>query len=186
MSLGYRRAFARLTAARERLLELRASRIEQLLRLRTYLRGELAEFVATLDPITGVRFAEIRSEGSKANGDLSLTIAFFEGTTLRLGVDREGTFVCGASPPEMLAGIGRIYDLRVRGDAGYAEFDYEPEGEPGARRSGNFGELAMRLVDRAVAAAERDVDRIPERGIAFAAQIAEAARARGGLGFSIG
>jgi hypothetical protein len=186
MASAYQRGFSRITAARQHLVDVRAARMEQLLRLRTYLRGELADFTQTVDPITGVRLAEILAEGSKTNGDLSLAVTFFEGSNVRFAVDRRGRFVCTATPADVLDGIARILDIRVRGDVARAEFDYEPEGESGTRRTANFDSIVERLVERAALAAEADLDRVPERHVAFSAQLAEAARARGGLGFSVG
>jgi hypothetical protein len=186
MASDFGAGFSRIAAARHRLLEVRATRIEALLRFRAFLRSRLVDFVSTIDPITGVRYAEIVCEGSKTSGDLALTLSFFEGSTLRFSVDRQGRYGLAAKPPDLLLGIGRILEMRVRGDGSHAEFEYEPEGDPGARRSGDLGALVERAIDHVARSAEREAEEIPERRIAFAAQLAQAARARGGLGFSVG
>jgi hypothetical protein len=135
MASAYQRGFSRITAARQHLVDVRAARMEQLLRLRTYLRGELADFTQTVDPITGVRLAEILAEGSKTNGDLSLAVTFFEGSNVRFAVDRRGRFVCTATPPDVLDGIARILDIRVRGDAPHRKLRLDRRTPRRARRS---------------------------------------------------
>ena len=90
MASDFSRSFERVIAARERLIELRGERIGQLLRLRMYLRARLSDFLSNTDPVGGMRLAELLAEGSKAYGDLALTLAFFEGSRLRLAVDKSG------------------------------------------------------------------------------------------------
>jgi len=146
--------FARMLAARQRLLDLRSSRIEQLLRVRGVLRELLGDFFETLDPIANVRLAEISAEGSKAHGDLAITLSFFEGTRMRLAVQRSGRFSHSVSIPSAFDDVARIEEIDVSGDMKRAGLLYEPIGEPGVRRRLDLIATALSLLAHAVAAVE--------------------------------
>ncbi len=167
MSITIKQGHTRILAARQRLLDVRGERIEQLLRLRTYLRALLAEFVTNVDPVSGQRLAEVAAEGSKANGDMSVIFAIFEGTKLRFSVDSLGRFSATTSPVEMMSDIGRLTGLRVSADASRAEFDYEPVGQPGVRKVGDVAKLVALVIERAALSVEGDIVDAPQREVSF-------------------
>ena len=177
VSTAIKQGHARIIAARQRLLDVRGERIEQLLRLRTYMRALLSDFVTNVDPVTGQRLAEVAAEGSKSNGDMAMTLAIFEGTKLRFAVDSLGRFSASTVPSELMTEVGKIVGLRVSGDSSRAEFDYEPAGQPGVRKIGDVAKLVALIVDRAAQSVESDVVDAPQREISFAGRPgAEAAR----------
>ncbi len=177
VSITIKQGHTRIIAARQRLLDVREERVEQLLRLLTYLRALLAEFVGSVDPVSGQRLAEVGSEGSKANGDMAVVLAVFDGTKLRFAVDRVGRFSATTHPPELMAEIGRLVGLRVSADATRAEFDYEPAGQPGARKVGDVSKLVALIIERAAISVESDVVDAPQREVSVAARAVDTSRA---------
>jgi hypothetical protein len=160
---------ARILAARQRMIELRSLRSEALQRYRSYARTGLADFIMNVDPISGSRLVEVAAEGSKANCDLSVAVAFFEGSHLRLSIDARGTLTIAATPPGVLPHIGRVLDLIVPMDNSRAELVYEPaEGPPGARRVLDLSEVLCRLVDHAAKAVESELGEIATTPVAAA------------------
>jgi hypothetical protein len=155
-----------MVAARERLIELRNERIEALLRLRLYLRGRLGDFLSNVDPITSQRYADLVAEGSKAYGDMSLSLTFFDGTRLRVAVDTSARITI-STYPDVLGEMDRVVDLRVRADLAGAEFDYVAKldsvetTEEVPLRTADFAELIEALVDITVGSTERQVDTMP-------------------------
>jgi len=168
VSITITQGHARIIAARQRLLDVRGERIEQLLRLRTYLRALLVDFVGTVDPVSGQRLADVSAEGSKANGDMAVVFAVFDGTKLRFAVDNLGRFTASSHPPEMMAEVGRLVDLRVSADATRAEFDYEPAGQPGARKIGDVAKLVALVIERAAISMESDIVDAPQLEVSLA------------------
>jgi hypothetical protein len=177
VSITIKQGHTRILAARQRLLDVRGERIEQLLRLRTYLRTLLGEFVTNVDPVSGQRLAEVSAEGSKATGDMSVIFAIFEGTKLRFSVDNLGRFSATTTPVELMADIGRLVGLRVSADAARAEFDYEPVGQPGVRKVGDVAKLVALVIERAAISVESDIVDAPQREVSFAGRSAENGRA---------
>ncbi len=177
MSFAIKQGHARIVAARQRVLDIRGERIEQLLRLRTYLRALLSDFVTNVDPVTGARLAEINAEGSKTNGDLAMTLSLFEGTKLRFEVDSLGRFGVSTVPAELMSEVGRIVDLRVAPDASRAEFSYEPAAQPGTKKTGDVAKLVALIVERAVATVESDLVGAPQPDIGHAGRGSENGRA---------
>lgn len=161
MSPEVKNEFARMLAARQRLLSLRSSRIEQLLRVRVVLRGLLADFFETLDPIANVRLAEVSAEGSKAHGDLAVSLAFFEGTRMRLAVDTTARFSHSVSIPSAFDDVERIIEIGVSGDLARCEVLYEPTGQPGVRARLDLVAVALALLAHAVAAVEAEASDAP-------------------------
>ena len=150
-------------AARQRMIDARSERIEQLLRVRAVLRAMLGDFLETLDPITNVRLVEVSAEGSKAHGDLSIALGFFEGTRLRLAVDKHARFSHAVSIPSAFDDVARILDVRVPNDLSAAEVSYEPSPAPGTRRTLDLVEVVMQLLAHAVASVEAEAPAAPAR-----------------------
>jgi hypothetical protein len=134
----------------------------------------MADFVTGVDPVSGLRLVEISAEGSKTAGDMAMSLALFEGTKLRFAVDGLGRFSAATEPADLLAKVGRIVDLRVSADASRAEFDYEPIGDPGNRKTGDVAKLVARLVDVAAVSVESDVLDAPQREVSFGARSSDA------------
>ncbi len=147
--------------ARQRLLDLRSSRIEQLLRVRALLRGVLADFFETLDPLANVRLAEVSAEGSKAHGDLAISLSFFEGTTMRIAVDATGRFSHILSIPSGFDDVARIVAIEFSNDMTRAEVLYEPVGAPGERRRFDLVATVLALLAHAVASVEEEASEAP-------------------------
>lgn len=146
-------------AARQRLLELRASRIEQLLRVRVVLRGLLADFFETLDPVSNVRLAEITGEGSKSNGDLAITLSFFEGTRMQLSVDTTGRFHHSVSIPSAFDDVARIVEIGFSADMSRAELVYEPV-DGGESRRLDLLATVLAMLAHAIASVEAEVGEV--------------------------
>ena len=136
-------------------MEVRGERIGQLLRLRLYLRTILSEFMEKTDPIGGMRLAEVLAEGNKAKGEGAVSLSFFDGSRLRIDVDKAGTFLHTAEP-DVFAGIGEILAVRVRPDLSGAEFDYLPDdaGEAAEPKTAEFSPYVEALLDHVVAEIE--------------------------------
>ena len=149
-------------AARQRLLDLRSSRIEQLLRVRVALRGMLADFFETLDPIANVRLAEVSADGSKAHGNLVLSLSFFEGTRMRLAVDTSGTFSHFVSVPSAFDDVARVVEIAVSSDLTRCDVAYEPIGEPDGRRSLDLFATTTALLAHAVTNVEHEAREAPQ------------------------
>ncbi|GAC1310730.1 MAG: hypothetical protein NVS2B3_06020 [Vulcanimicrobiaceae bacterium] len=156
-------------AARQRLLELRSSRIEQLLRVRVALRGMLADFFETLDPIANVRLAEVSADGSKAHGNLVVSLSFFEGTRMRIAVDTAGIFSHFVSVPSAFDDVARVVEIAVSSDMTQCDVIYEPIGEPGGRKSLELFATTMALLAHAVANVEHEAREAPARPLATSA-----------------
>ncbi len=165
MSPDVKQHFARMVAARKRLIDLRAERMEQLLSVRTMLRLLLADFTETLDPITNLRLAEVAADGSKTHGDLAIVLGFFEGTKLRVAVDVQGRFSHSVSIPSAFDDVQRVVEIRVASDYSRAEVTYEPVGASGAFATLDLGEVALGLLAHAVAAVEAQIPTLPSRSV---------------------
>lgn len=152
-----------MVAARQALVDLRGERMEQLLAVRAMLRGLLADFFETLDPITNLRLAEVTADGSKTHGDLSIALSFFEGTKMRIAVDVTGKFSHSVSIPSDFDNVERIVEVRVSPDAMRAEILYEPIGAAGTFQTIDLVDLTLRLLDHAVCAVEAEVPVQPAR-----------------------
>lgn len=148
-------------AARQRLLDLRSNRIEQLLRVRVVLRGLLGDFFETLDPIANARLAEVSAEGSKAHGDLAVTLVFFEGSRMRLSVDSSGRFSHELSIPSAFDEVERIVEFTFSSDMSRAEVLYVPKGAPEERRQLDLVAVTLALLANAVAAVEEEASEAP-------------------------
>ncbi|GAC1540138.1 MAG: hypothetical protein NVS3B16_01960 [Vulcanimicrobiaceae bacterium] len=145
-------------AARQRLLDVRSHRIEQLLRVRVVMRALLADFFETLDPIVNVRLAEVSAEGSKAHGVLAISLSFFEGTRMRLAVDTSGRFSHEVSIPSAFDDVARILEIDVSSDLSGAGVLYEPIGAPDVRRRLDLVAVTLALLAHAVAAVEDEAN----------------------------
>jgi hypothetical protein len=169
------------------MIELRLARSEALQRYRSYARTRLGDFIANVDPISGSRLVEVAAEGSKVNCDLSVALAFFEGSHLRLSIDARGTLTIEATPPEVLPHIGRVLDLIVPLDHSRAELVYEPsEGPHGARRSLDLAEVMRRLVDYAAKSVENELSEITPPAPAAPAPRAAVPVPKAAMNFSVG
>lgn len=155
MEPNYKGNFERIIAARERLLSVRADRVENLLRLRMYLRVRLNDFLSNVDPVSGARLAELQSEGNKTYGDLALILAFFDGTRLKIGVDGFGHFHAEATP-DIFEGIGSLVDVRVNTELSAAEFDYTPQGAAAGslHLTADFSRVVGAIVEASASAIE--------------------------------
>jgi hypothetical protein len=151
----FKRGLERILAARERLLEVRGERIGQLMRLRLYLRTILSEFMEKTDPIGGMRLVEVQAEGNKTKGEGALSLTFFDGSRLRVEVDKGGTFSQNAEP-DVFKGVGKILSIRVRPDLSGADFDYMPigAGEKAEVKTAEFSPYVAALLDHVVAEME--------------------------------
>ena len=163
MNADIKREFARMVDARNRLVDMRGERMEQLLAVRAMFRVLLADFFETLDPITNLRLAEVTADGSKSHGDLAIALSFFEGTRLRLAVDIHGQFTHGVSIPSAFDDVERVVEIRVSPDLSRAEIAYEPVGSPGTFRSLDLIAVAMHLLDHAMIAVEAQLPTLPPR-----------------------
>lgn len=161
MSPEVKSEFVRMVAARQRLMDLRSSRIEQLVRVRMVLKGLLADFLETLDPIANVRLAEVSADGSKANGTLAVSLAFFEGTRMRIAVDTSARFSHSVSVPSAFDDVARVIEIGISSDMARCEVLYEPIGQPGARKRLDLIAVAMALLAHAVAAVEAEAIEAP-------------------------
>ena len=161
MASEFKADFERIVAARQRLVELRAERVEELVRLQAYLRELLADFFTAVDPIGGNRFAELALDGNRAHGDLSLTLATFDGGRLKIGVDSLGEF-SRAAIPDVFEDVEKILELRVSPDAREALMDYIPAGKTRKdARTVDFAIYVHKLIERAVTASEGDGSATP-------------------------
>jgi hypothetical protein len=160
--------FARIVAARQRVIDVRAERNEELLRLRAFLRTTLGDCASTVDPLSGARVAEVMAEGSKAGGDLSLTLAFFDGTKLRIAVDAHGRFEVNTTPAHLFP-YDRVFDVRVAPDGSRAEIEaLAPDAQ--TRRTEDVAALLGRVLEHAARAIEAEMDPMPpQAGAATAA-----------------
>lgn len=150
-----------MVAARQRLMDLRSSRIEQLVRVRIVLKGLLADFLETLDPIANVRLAEVSADGSKANGTLAVSLAFFEGTRMRIAVDTAARFTHSVSIPSAFDDVARVIEIGISNDMARCEVVYEPVGQPGMRERLDLVAVALALLAHAVAAVEAEASEAP-------------------------
>jgi hypothetical protein len=144
-------------AARQRLIDVRTDRTAHLMRLRDYLRNALKEFASNTDPVSGARFAEVATDGSKSRGDLAITVTFFEGTKVSLGIDTHGRYVHSASPPSVLGDIGTIAAIRVCDDLSRAQITYDTNATPTRRRTIDVSALLDAVTEAAVRSVESEV-----------------------------
>ena len=155
MAAQFTDGLARILAARQGLLALRAARSETLLRFRSYAQNKLGDFVSNVDPITGMRLIELMAEGSKTSGELGIVLACFEGTRLRIGVDPQAQLMAEASLPGVLPDFSRVLDVIVANDLSRAEFVYEPKGAPaGTRRTADLADVLERMIEHAAQSVE--------------------------------
>ncbi len=132
MNAALRQNFDRIVAARERLLEVRADRVGTILRLQNYLRARLDDFFTNLDPVSGSRLADLGAEGSKAAGEITLILAMFDGSRMRIGVDGSGRFN-HESNPNVFENVGEILNFDISADFTTASVDFVPVGSPTGR-----------------------------------------------------
>jgi hypothetical protein len=125
MNSALKQNFDRIVAARERLLEVRAERVASILRLQSYLRARLDEFFTNLDPISGSRLADLGSEGSKASGEMTMILAMFDGSRMKIAVDGMGRYSHEAEP-NVFEGVGEILNFDISPDFATASMDYVP------------------------------------------------------------
>ena len=144
-------------AARERVIAIRTERTADLMRYRDYLRTIFAEFVSNVDPISGSRFAEVAADGSKARGDLQISVTFFEGTMLSIGIDVYGRFVHSASPERVLGDIGQIVAIDCASDGSRARLTYDTSTQPMRRRTIEIAQLLNVVTEAAVKTVEAEV-----------------------------
>jgi hypothetical protein len=144
-------------AARERLIALRTERTADLMRYRAYLRTMFAEFASNVDPVSGSRFAEVAADGNKARGDLQISVTFFEGTMLSIGVDAYGRFLHSANPERVLGDIGQIVAIDCAEDGSRARLTYDTSTQPMRRRTIEIAQLLRVVTEAAVKAVEADV-----------------------------
>ena len=121
-------SFARIAAIRDRQTQTRIARSEQLTRLLAYFRVILAGYLTRTDPITGARLVDIGTDESKAHGGLSIVLAIFDGSKMKISVDALGRFA-HASVPDIFAGVGRIVEIRVADDLAHADLYYLSPGD---------------------------------------------------------
>jgi hypothetical protein len=146
---------ARILAARQGLIALRAARSATLLRFRAYAQSRLGDFVSNVDPITGMRLIELSAEGSKTTGELGIVLSCFEGTRLRIGVDPQAQLTAEASLAGILPEFARVLDVVVSSDLARADFVYEPKGAPaGTRRSVELADVLERMIEHAAETVE--------------------------------
>ncbi len=157
MSTPSERPFVRMLAARERLIAIRTERTADLMRYRAYLRTAFAEFASNVDPVSGSRFAEVAADGSKSRGDLQISITFFEGTMLSIGVDAYGRFVHSANPERVLGDIGQIVAIDCAEDGSHARLTYDTSTQPMRRRTIEIAQLLRVVTEAAVKSVEADV-----------------------------
>jgi hypothetical protein len=144
-------------AARERLIAVRTERTADLMRYRAYLRTVFAEFASNVDPVTGARFAEVAADGNKTRGDLQISVTFFEGTMLSIGIDTYGRFVHSANPTRVLGDIGEIVAVDCSEDGSRARLTYDTSTQPMRRRTIEIAQLLRVVTDAAVKAVESEV-----------------------------
>lgn len=161
MSPEVKEEFARMLAARKRLLDLRSSRIEQLIRVRVAIRSLLADFFETLDPIANVRLAEVSADGSKSNGVLAITLAFFEGTRMQLSVDTTGRFHHAISIPSAFDDVARMLEIGFSSDMSRIEVLYESIEGKGEQRRLDLIAVVLALLSHAVATVEAEAGVAP-------------------------
>jgi hypothetical protein len=194
MAAHLKRGLARMVAARDVMLRARSARSEALQRFRTFASARLNDFVVAVDPITGARMVELLAEGSKVTGDLSVTIAFFDGTRLRISINPRGKIEAEATPPEVLHDVGAVMDILVAPDLSRAELIYEPTvGPRGTRARLDLDDLIARLVDSCAQSIEEETAAIapPSERVAplqprTAPVLAAAPAPKGGLTYSVG
>jgi len=150
-----KRQFARVVTARQKLLDLRAQRMDQLARLRNFAKNQLMDFVSTVDPITAQRYCEIQADGSKTRGDMAVSVVFYEGTKLAIAIDQFGKYSCDCTHKGMLADLGELAELYVTADQTRAQLTFESE--DGGRRYVDLGEAIDELIEVVVRAVEADV-----------------------------
>jgi hypothetical protein len=148
-------------AARERLLEVRSERAARLHQLRSLLLEKFASFLTATDPVSGARLAEIAAEGSKQHGDVSVILAFFDGTRMRVGVDRSARFAFEVSPRTVVPDPGELLDVLVAPDGSNVQLLFRPPGGATALASCDVLELATHLLEHAVAQMEAEIPVTP-------------------------
>jgi hypothetical protein len=157
MNAALKQNFDRIVAARERLLEVRAERVASILHLQSYLRARLDEFFTNLDPISGTRLADLGSEGSKATGEMTMILAMFDGSRMRIAVDGMGRFSHEAEP-NVFEGIGEILNFDISPDFATASIDYVPMGSASRRPvRAVFDTYVDRLVQHTLESIEGEV-----------------------------
>jgi len=186
-----KQGLARMVAARQQMLTARTARSEALQRFRSFAAARLNDFMAAVDPITGSRMVELIAEGSKVSGDLSVTVAFFDGTKLRIAVDPFARMTVEATPPEILHEVGTALDIAVAPDLSRAQLAYEPAVGPGGSRCVlDLDEVILRLVDSSAQAVEEESAAItvpaPPPGALAQASATKPASAKPALSYSLG
>ena len=149
-------------AARQRIIDVRTERTEHLMRLREYAKNVYKEFAGNTDPISGQRFADVAVDGSKARGDVAITITFFEGTKVSLGIDGYGRYVHSGMPARVLGDIATIVAIRVAPDLSRAQITYDTTSTPPRRRTIDVCALLDVLTETALRAVEAEVVTEPD------------------------
>jgi hypothetical protein len=157
MNAVLRQNFDRIVAARERLLEVRADRVGTILRLQSYLRARLDDFFTNLDPVSGSRFADLGAEGSKGAGEITLILAMFDGSRMRIGVDGSGRFN-HESNPNVFENVEEILDFDISADFTTASIEFVPVGSSTGRAvRAPFDAFVDRLVQHTLESIEGEV-----------------------------
>jgi hypothetical protein len=115
-----KRLHKRLVSAREKLVELRTRRFEQLALFRMFLKVALNDYLTSIDPITGQRFASLTFEANKVQGEAALRLTMLDGSTLHIALNRAGHFAMTAEP-DLFEGV-KITDLLVKDNLSSADF----------------------------------------------------------------
>ena len=177
MPIDIEGGYTRLIAARQLLLDVRQARSDTLQRLRAYARIQLVRFMGTTDPVTGSRLLDVSAEGNKSNGDLAITMAFFDGSKFVVSVDRSGHYAGAVTPPEAVPNFGRVLDVRVAADDSSAQIICEPPHAPGTEQVFEVLDLVALLLDNTISVLEAEVPviRAPEPAHQPASQLSTAA-----------
>ncbi len=164
MNEALKQHFDRIISARERLLALRAERVNVIVSLQSYLRARFDEFFTNVDPISGSRLADLGVDGSKGAGEMSLIFAMFDGSRMRIAVDAFGQFSYEADP-NVFEDIAELIGFEVSPDFAQATVEYVPAGSPTGRpvRVG-FDVFVDRLVRNTVDVIEAQANPAPPVG----------------------
>ncbi|MGH7708504.1 MAG: hypothetical protein ACREM6_11355 [Vulcanimicrobiaceae bacterium] len=158
----YKDTYERILSARERLIELRDQRFDELAQLRMFLRVKLNDYLSNRDPITGATLASIAYEGNRIQGEAVLRLGLYDGSFVKITLDRLGHFQTEAEP-NVFDGI-RLIDLHVSGDVYSADFDFARTDVGSAEiRRADFGKVLEVLFLRTADQAEREAGSAPAK-----------------------
>jgi hypothetical protein len=150
-----KRLHKRLVSAREKLVELRNRRFEQLALFRMFLKVALNDYLTSIDPITGQRFASLTYEANKVQGEAALRLTMLDGSSLHIALGRAGHFAMTAEP-DFFEGV-KITDLHVKDNLETADFICLVSDEANAQTYRfDAGKLIEALVSRVIDASESE------------------------------